>query len=110
MTRALFRHIVHRQLIHMPAGAALYLAMTRFWPPAWVTEGAIVTLTIMVVVAMREVWDLRALKRAAVRIVSGTERPGDRQYVMENSWWKSLIDTPFWAVGALFVALLMSYL
>ena len=97
----MIKHLLYRQGLHAVAGCTFFLAMVKFWPSGWVTTELTATLALLFIVAVREVWDLRVLKRRAVRIALNASRPGDVKYVTQNPWWKSWVDVAGWFGGVI---------
>ena len=77
----MLKHIAYREGLHAAAGCLIFLALRKLWPDPWVTKAVIATLALLLVVSVREVWDLRVLKRAAVRVANHRALAGDHEYI-----------------------------
>ena len=97
----MLKHIAYREGLHLVAGCVFYLAILKLWPVAWVNAGVVAALWLLFIVSVREVWDLRTLKRAAVRVALARERDGDTEFITGNPWWKSWVDVAGWFAGVL---------
>ena len=106
----MLKHIAYREGLHIVTGGFLFLVLYKWIVPHLPNDANALTamLLLLLVVAIREVWDLRTWKRAAVRIAQNLPLPGDKEYVADNPWWKSWVDVAGWYTGAVIVWQLIS--